>query len=87
MSARSPDPAIFLMRSYLWFRLASLATAGVLDLSRLPAGVLGELRADLIAPRYRHGDGPKRVEPKDQVKARLRRSPDLGDAVGLCYYG
>lgn len=87
MSAKSPDPAIFLMRSYLWFRLAQLAAAGLLDLSRLPPGPLQELRGDLIAPKYRHGDGPKRVEPKDQIKARLKRSPDLGDAVALCYYG
>jgi len=48
------------------------------------------LIADLTAPRWKVGAGAKiYVEPKDDTKKRLRRSPDTGDAVvmSLWYHG
>lgn len=87
MSAASPDPRVLRMRSYLWFRLAELAHAGLLDLSRLDADTLRQLRGDLVAPRYRIDEQNRKVlEPKHQIKDRLGRSPDVGDAVALAYY-
>jgi hypothetical protein len=88
MSQESPDPRILRMRSYLWFRLAELAQAGLLDLSRLNGSAANDLRADLTAPRYRVDEmGRKVLEPKHQIKSRLGRSPDVADALGLAYYG
>jgi hypothetical protein len=51
----------------------------------MPGSVVGEhwieLREELTAIRYRH-DGPKlELEPKDDLMARLGRSPDLADAM------
>lgn len=49
-----------------------------------------ELVADLCAPRYeiiRQGkDAVIKVEPKDEVKKRLGRSPDRGDAVVMAWW-
>jgi hypothetical protein len=47
-----------------------------------------ELMLDLAAPKYRSMDGSGRikVELKDDVKKRLRRSPDKGDAVVMAFY-
>lgn len=44
------------------------------------------LRADLCAPRYRIVSGKIQVEPKEDVKKRLNRSPDEGDAVALAWW-
>ncbi len=41
------------------------------------------LFADLAAPRYRVTARGIQVEDKDQIKKRLGRSPDRGDAVVL----
>ena len=40
-----------------------------------------QLRADLCAPRYEVTVRGIRVEPKEEVKKRLQRSPDRGEAV------
>lgn len=40
-----------------------------------------ELRADLCAPRWKPTPRGIQVEPKDDVKARIGRSPDCGEAV------
>lgn len=42
-----------------------------------------ELLADLSAPRYELTTTGIKLESKDDIKARLRRSPDCGDAVAL----
>ena len=40
-----------------------------------------ELRADLIAPRWKLTVQGIQIEEKDDIKARLGRSPDSGEAV------
>jgi Terminase large subunit, T4likevirus-type, N-terminal len=40
-----------------------------------------ELRADLIAPRWKLSAQGIQIEEKDEIKARLGRSPDSGEAV------
>jgi hypothetical protein len=42
-----------------------------------------ELKADLTAPTYEAGVGGVLVESKDDIKERIGRSTDKGDAVGL----
>ncbi len=45
-----------------------------------------EVRADLSALRYAFNpDGRIQIESKDEVRARLGRSPDRGDALALAY--
>jgi hypothetical protein len=73
-------------RSEGWFRTAGLARRGQLDLSRIPAALLKEIRRQAMAPVWQV-DAPGRcvVEPKDVTKERLRCSPDDMDAVNLAY--
>ena len=46
-----------------------------------------ELMADLVAPKWQPTAGGVLIESKDDIKERLGRSPDCGDAVALAYYG
>jgi hypothetical protein len=46
-----------------------------------------ELLADLVAPRWKLSASGIQIESKDDIKARLGRSPDCGDAVTLAHYG
>lgn len=43
------------------------------------------LRADLCAPRFKIVRGKIQIEPKEDIKKRLGRSPDEGDTVVLCW--
>jgi hypothetical protein len=60
----------------------------------LPCAVTGPaqveydmLMVDLIATRYGHDNrARKKAESKDEVRKRLGRSPDRGDALALCLY-
>jgi hypothetical protein len=45
-----------------------------------------ELLADLCAPRYKITTSGVLVEEKKEIKARIGRSPDKGEAVMLCNY-
>lgn len=46
-----------------------------------------QLRVDLCAPRYKIVGGKIGLESKDEIKKRIGRSPDYGDAVVLAWYG
>ena len=46
-----------------------------------------ELVADLCAAKWQPTAGGILIESKEDIKERLHRSPDSGDAVVLCYYG
>lgn len=86
MAATSPDPRYLRMRSYLWFSLNAYVVAGIVSFARLSPEMRAELRADLIAPRYRVDEqGRRLLEPKAQTKQRLKRSPDVADAVTLAF--
>jgi hypothetical protein len=44
-----------------------------------------ELLADITAPRYRQRAGRLFIEEKDEIKKRIGRSPDKGDAVAVTF--
>jgi hypothetical protein len=46
-----------------------------------------ELLADLVAPRWKLSTQGIQIESKEEIKSRLGRSPDCGDAVALAHYG
>jgi hypothetical protein len=74
-------------RSQLYFDLATLATAGHIDVSRLPAESREQLRQQLTAIMYTLDlRGRRRIEPKRDMKARLGRSPDTADALALAFF-
>lgn len=45
-----------------------------------------ELLADLCAPRYRVTAAGVQIEAKDEIKSRIGRSPDVGEAAMLALY-
>jgi hypothetical protein len=45
------------------------------------------LRADLAAPHYKIGTRGVLIEEKAEIKKRIGRSPDKGDAVVMCWSG
>lgn len=68
-------------RSELWFE-------GAAQLEDLDLDADDQLCADLTAPKYGYDLKMRRVvEPKDDTKKRLGRSPDRGDAVLLTLVG
>lgn len=66
-------------RAEMWFQLAEWVKSGGW-LPKVP-----ELVAELSAPTYTFVGGKFQLEPKDQVKARIGRSPDLADALALTF--
>jgi hypothetical protein len=46
-----------------------------------------EVRMDLSAPHYEVVGGAIKVEPKDNIRTRIGRSPDDGDAIVMAWYG
>lgn len=71
----SPDPRYFNMRSYMWAKMAEWVKNG----GSLPP--LPEMVGELTQPTYFFQEGKMRVEEKEQIKKRLGKSPDLGDAL------
>jgi hypothetical protein len=73
-------------RSELWFAVAERANDGRLSLTNLPDTVRRELRRQALAPTWRlDSQGRRVVEPKDETKKRLKRSPDDMDGLNLAY--
>ncbi len=81
-AAPGHDPRFENLRAQMWIR----ATDAIKQLGHaLPANV-PELAGELSTPTYTFSrNGAFLLEPKDQVKKRLGRSPDLGDAWALTY--
>jgi len=68
-------------RAQLWFGLSDWLRDG----GAIPKD--SDLEGDLLAPRFEFSKNNKRqVEDKKNIKKRLQRSPDRGDAVCLAVY-
>jgi phage terminase large subunit len=67
-----------LLRDQLWFGLQKWLKDG----GAIPTDP--KLEAELVAPTYAFDlRGRIKVEPKEKIKERLRRSPDRADALAL----
>jgi hypothetical protein len=73
------------LRSQIMWQLREALDPSSGESIALPPG--RELRADLRAARYSIVSGKIKVEPKDETKKRLGRSPDRGDVVAITWYG
>lgn len=73
-------------RSELWFAFADRVREGRVSFARLPQAIRDELRRQALSAQYHLDSAGRRVvEPKDDIKKRLGRSPDDIDAVHLAY--
>lgn len=78
---RSGNLAFVNQRAACWWRLRDLLDPASAIKVALPRDQ--RLFADLCAPRYRVGARGVQIEDKAEIKRRLGRSPDRGDAVVL----
>lgn len=76
------------LRSQIWWEIGrKLSEDRAIDFSGLPEQDRDKLFAQLVAPKYTHdSSGRIVVEPKDETKKRLGRSPDQADALLLAFY-
>lgn len=74
----SANQRYFNMRAQMWMEMADWVKTGCLP--KMP-----ELVPELTAPTYFFSGGKFQIEAKDQIKKRLGRSPDLGDALALTF--
>lgn len=72
------------LRAEMWYRMREALDPANDSPIALPPDP--NLRADLAAPRFDVVTGKIRVESKDQIRTRLGRSPDRGDAVVMAFY-
>lgn len=78
-SDKALDPRYFNRRAEMHFALAEWVKNGGM-LPKLP-----ELVGELTTPTYSFSQGKVLLEPKELVKKRLGRSPDLADALALTF--
>lgn len=73
------------LRSYIWWTIREWLDPDLgFDLALPP---IDELTGDLTAPTWEYmSNGVIRVESKKDISARLGRSTDYADAVGMCLY-
>lgn len=86
-SHRAPKPkAYHNLRAWCWWHLRKAFQGGEIDLPSLPDSIANKLESDLITPRYKYDNNNRiQIESKDEIKKRLGRSPDAGDALSLHY--
>jgi len=75
------------LRAEAWWRFREALDPDQTDGSPIQLPPDPALLRDLTAPTFRVGPRGIQVEAKDEIKARLGRSPDRGDAVVMAWFG
>lgn len=78
-SGKAIDSRYLNKRAEMWFNMADWVKRG----GALPK--INELAKELCAPTYTFVGGKFQLEPKDQIKERLKYSPDMADALALTF--
>lgn len=78
-ASAASDPRYANKRAEMWFKMAEWVKAG----GALPN--IPELVAELTTPTYSFKGDKLLIEPKEEVKKRLGRSPDYADALALTF--
>jgi hypothetical protein len=77
---KASDPTYTNRRTQMWYSMREWLRAG----GAIPDDVM--LKQDIAAPIYWYDQLNRIVlEPKDDVKKRIQRSPDMGDALALSF--
>ena len=78
-AGKAIDPRYRNKRAEMWLAMAEWVKGG----GALPN--IPEMIGELVEPTYTFHGGQFQLEEKDQIKARLGRSPDLADALALTF--
>lgn len=78
-ASKATKPGYANKRAEMWFEMAEWIKGGG-ALPKIPA-----LIAELTTPTYTFQGDRLLLEPKEQIKSRLGRSPDLADALALTF--
>lgn len=78
-AGKAPDERYYNMRAYMWFKFHEWIKEG----GALPD--VPELVAELTVPRYSVKGGRFIMEPKEEIKKRLGRSPDIAEAYAQTF--
>lgn len=78
-ASSATDPGYANKRAEMWFKMAEWVKGGG-ALPKIPA-----LIAELTTPTYTFKGDKLLIEPKEDIKKRLGRSPDLADALALTF--
>lgn len=78
-SSSASEPGYANKRAEMWFKMAEWVKGGG-ALPKIPA-----LIAELTTPTYSFKGDKLLIEPKEEIKKRLGRSPDLADALALTF--
>jgi hypothetical protein len=73
-------------RSAAWWHLRELLDPSQKGGARIMLPDDEQLKADLIAPKWKHLGRRIAVEPKDDIRKRLGRSPDAGDMCVMAWW-
>jgi hypothetical protein len=74
------------LRSELWFEVYNMFLSGGVSIGHIKSSTSLDLKKQLVAPLFTYDKiGRRMVEPKDDTKKRLDRSPDLADALMLSF--
>lgn len=77
---KADDPRYRNKRTEMWMRLRDW----IMDGGKIPDDM--SLKNDLVSPTYKiPSTGVVELEPKDKIKERLGRSPDIADALALTF--
>jgi hypothetical protein len=77
------NPQASRLRDELWLNLRDWLQQRACKLPKLD-----ELRVEISAPLYKfNSNGTYKIEAKDEMKRRIRRSPDLADALCVTFAG
>lgn len=78
-AGKANDPRYANKRAEMWFKMAEWVKGGG-ALPNIPG-----LSAELTTPTYSFKGDTLLIEPKEEIKKRLGRSPDLADALALTF--
>lgn len=86
-AAAATDPRYANKRAEMWFKLAEWIKGGGALPTRDSMGrdIRAELRGELTTPTYSFQRDKLLIEPKEDIKKRLGRSPDFADALALTF--
>lgn len=78
-SGKAVDPRYLNKRAEMWFEMSNWIKRGA-SIPNIPT-----LAKELTTPTYTFSNGKFQLESKEQIKARLKFSPDLADALALTF--